>query len=76
MKFQIEANLEYVVGHLRYGHYITTVEANSEEELRELLTKESVREQIFNTAELIIDNYEVDDIGPIELPLTIIPLDK
>lgn len=37
MKFQIEADAEYISGYLRYGHYTTTVEANSREELREML---------------------------------------
>ena len=32
MKFQVEADVEYLMGHLRYGHYSTTVEANSQEE--------------------------------------------
>ena len=40
MRFKIEANLEYLIGRLRYGHYTTTIEANSQQKVEEMLNDE------------------------------------
>lgn len=74
MKFQVEANVEYLIGRLRYGYYSTIVEANSSEEVEKMLENEEVCEKIINNMELIVDGYEIDDIGPVEFPLIITPL--
>lgn len=74
MKFQVEANVEYLIGRLRYGYYSTIVEANSQEEVEKMLENEEVCEKIINNMELIVDGYEIDDIGPVEFPLIITPL--
>lgn len=76
MKFQIEADVEYLVGHLRYGHYSTTVEANSQEEVEKMLENKESCEKIINNMELIVDDYEIDDVGPIEFPLIITLLEE
>lgn len=39
MKFQVEANVEYLIGRLRYGYYSTIVEANSQEEVEKNVRK-------------------------------------
>ena len=74
MKFQVEADLEYLIGRLRYGHYSAIVEANSQEEVEKMLENEEICEKIINNMELIVDSYEIDDIGPVEFPLIITPL--
>lgn len=74
MKFQVEANVEYLIGRLRYGYYSTMVEANSQEEVEKMLENEEMCEKIINNMELIVDGYEIDDIGPVEFPLIITPL--
>lgn len=74
MKFQVEANVEYLIGRLRYGYYSTIVEANSQEEVKKMLENEEMCEKIINNMELIVDGYEIDDIGPVEFPLIITPL--
>lgn len=74
MKFQVEANVEYLIGRLRYGYYSTIVEANSQEEVEKMLENEEMCEKIINNMELIVDGYEIDDIGPVEFPLIITPL--
>lgn len=74
MKFQVEADVEYLIGRLCYGHYSTTIEANSQEEVEKMLENKESCEKIINNMELIIDDYEIDDIGPIEFPLIITPL--
>lgn len=74
MKFQVEANVKYLIGRLRYGYYSTIVEANSQEEVEKMLENEEMCEKIINNMELIVDGYEIDDIGPVEFPLIITPL--
>lgn len=61
--FVIGRNVDYVQGHLRYGHKETIVEANSKEELEEKLKDENYVNEIFEDSDLIVDDYEVDDCG-------------
>ena len=58
MKFLVTRNAEYVMGHLRYGHQEGIVEVESEEELRKLIDSED----IYDYLDLVIDDYEVDDV--------------
>lgn len=60
----VYANLEYLMGHLRYGHFELQMD---EEEYKEYekYTDEEKEEYIFENGDLIIDDYEVDDYGPI-----------
>ena len=37
MKFKVYKDLDYVIGHLRYGHFEGIVEAEDEEELEKCL---------------------------------------
>ena len=61
MKFKVTANVDYVMGHLRYGHLEGIIEAKSEEELKEMLKDPDVRADL----ELVVDDYEVDSYGDI-----------
>lgn len=61
--FVVGRNVDYVVGHLRYGHRETEVEAESEEELKEKLKNEEYVNEIFEDSDLVVDDYEVDDYG-------------
>ena len=62
MKFKVYADVDYVRGHLRYGHLEGTVECESVEKLKELF-----KEKDFNDClKLVVDDYEVEDYGDID----------
>jgi hypothetical protein len=61
MKFYVSADVDYVVGHLRYGHFEGVVEAESEEELKEMMKDRYFHHRL----DLVVDDYEVDDYGDI-----------
>lgn len=54
-RYTISVPVEYVMGHLRYGHLEMIVEADNAEEAR----------AAFNPryADLIVDDWEVEDYG-------------
>lgn len=58
MKVRITKDCDFVVGHLRYGHFETEVEVNSLEEAKEMFPDD--RQSCYNM-NLIVDDYEVDD---------------
>lgn len=55
-KYIVEVPVDYVAGHIRYGHLEYNVEANSEEEAIEI-AKQS------GNGHLVVDDYEVDGYG-------------
>lgn len=57
MKFNVDVDCDYVMGHLRYGHLEGKVEAESEEQLREMIEDGSIRDYL----NLVVDDYAVDD---------------
>lgn len=64
-KYRIIANVDYLIGHLHYGHYEGEIDEeelppNWEEELRKY---PSLIKQL--NLELIVDDYEIDDTGDI-----------
>ena len=61
MKFLVTADLEYVSGHLRYGHLEGVVEAGSEEELKEMFKEDYFNERL----DIIVDSFRIDDYGDI-----------
>lgn len=61
MKFLVTADVDYVIGHLRDGHFEGVVEAESEEELKEMMKDECFRDYLF----LVVDSYSIDDYGDI-----------
>lgn len=58
------ANLEYLIGYLRCGHIELQMD---EEEYKkyETYTDKEKEEYVFENGDLIIDDYEVNDYGPI-----------
>lgn len=54
-KFNVTVGCEYVMGHLRYGHYEGIVEADTEEEA---IKKAKDEIEYFD---LVIDDYEIED---------------
>lgn len=61
---KITAQVDYVSGHLRYGHFEATVPADEIETFNNM-TAEEKKEYIRDIGELIVDDYEVDDWGDI-----------
>lgn len=60
----VYAEIEYLMGHLRSGHF--ELQMNEEEYKEyETYTDKEKEEYIFENGDLIIDDYEVDDYGPI-----------
>lgn len=68
-KVFIDAPLDYVTGHLRYGHLEGIVEMTDEE--FEQFKKDPINfiydnEYDFDELDLVIDDFEVEDRGPID----------
>lgn len=61
MKFNVYADVDYVIGHLRDGHFEGVVEAESEEELKEMMKNKYFTDYLF----LVVDSYSIDDYGDI-----------
>lgn len=57
MKFSVNIDCDYVMGHLRYGHLEGEVEAESEEKLKEMIKDGSINDYL----KLVVDSYSVDD---------------
>lgn len=60
----ITAEVEYVQGHLRYGHYELKLTDEEFEKFKDMSCDEQesyVREK----GHLVVDDYCVDDVGPI-----------
>lgn len=66
-KVKFDIPLEYVVGHLRYGHKEGILELTTEEfeRLQENPKEFIYEEEILHDLNLVIDDYEVDDYGGI-----------
>lgn len=62
-KYLVYAPVDYVVGHLRYGHYEAEIEIPDDKLNDEDWIIEAVREE----GELIIDDFEVDGYGEVSL---------
>ena len=57
--FRETRDLDYVMGHLRYGHLEGEFEAESKEQLMEKLEDGNLRGEL----EIVFDDYEVEDCG-------------
>ncbi len=62
-KFKIIAPVEYVMGHLRYGHYEGELEL-TEEELEEINKDPDLLKEY--NLDFVVDDYRVEDIGRID----------
>lgn len=56
------ADLKYLTGHLRYGHIELPMDEKEYKEYESCTDKEKY---IIENGDLIIDDYEVNDYGPI-----------
>ena len=54
-KYRISVPTDYVAGHLRYGH------------VKEYINSNEGKEYIKEVAEFEVDDYEIDDIGSLDL---------
>ena len=62
-KYFVYAPVDYVIGHLRYGHFEAEIEIPDDK----LNDKEWILEAVRDCGELIIDDFRVDGYGNIEL---------
>ena len=62
-KYLVYAPVDYVMGHLRYGHFEAEIEIPDDK----LNDEEWILEMVREEGELIIDDFEVDGYGDIEL---------
>lgn len=69
-KYYINANVDYIMGHLRYGHYEGTID---EKDLPDGITIEDLMEDpsliknydLTDFLEFVIDDVDINEIGPI-----------
>lgn len=60
-KFFVTADLDYITGHLRYGHLEGIIEAESEEALKEMIKEKGFDQYL----EVVADNYEIVSYGDV-----------
>ena len=67
-KILIDAPLEYVAGHLRYGHLEGVIEVSDEEfkKFKENPIDFLYDNEYIDELDLLIDDWRVDDRGPID----------
>ena len=67
-KVAITVDLDYIVGHLRYGHKEGTIKLTDDEfkEFEKNPTEFIDKHDILSELEFFIDDYEVDSYGPID----------
>ena len=75
MKVKFNIPLDYIIGHLRYGHFEGTIELTEDEFKR--LKKDPVsfvdEEDILSNLKLIVDDYDIEDWGsPLEINYEVI----
>lgn len=71
-KFRVSVSTEYVAGHLRYGHYELEIEAENLEKAKEYINSKIGKNYIQDVGEFEVDDYEVDDIGDLDMSSAII----
>lgn len=59
--FLVTADLDYVVGYLRYGHLEGIIQAESEEALKEMIKEKNFDQYL----DVVVDDYSIDDYGDI-----------
>lgn len=67
-KILIDAPLEYIAGHLRYGHLEGTITITDEEfeKFKENPIDFLYDNEYTDELDLLVDDWEVDDRGPID----------
>lgn len=66
-KVSINAPLDYIAGHLRYGHFEGILEMTDEEfeQFKKNPLDFLYEGDYIDVLSLVIDDYEVDDMGPV-----------
>ena len=62
----VTANVDYVMGHLRYGHYEGMLELTEEEYEQFRANPVKFLNEYDHDLDFVLDDYEVDGIGNIE----------
>ena len=62
-KYFIYAPIDYVTGHLRYGHWAGEIEIPDDK----LNDKEWIREAVREGCELLVDDWDIYDYGDWEI---------
>lgn len=66
MKYQVTGNVEYVMGHLRYGHYEGILELTEEEVQKLQQNPHLLRdEDCVDDLEFVVNDWAVDELGPV-----------
>ena len=60
----ITAEVEYIQGHLRYGHYEAELTDEEFEKFKDMSCDEQ-ESYVRKKGHLVVEDYSVDDIGPI-----------
>ena len=60
----ITANIDYIIGYIRYGHYEVEIPDEEVEDFKKL-SQEEKNEYIKNNGDLLIDDYCINDCGDI-----------
>jgi len=63
-KFLVTGEIDHISGHLRYGHFEMYLTAEEHQKF-DTLTKQEQKEWLREDGEIIIDDFEVNDIGDI-----------
>lgn len=61
MNINVSANVDYVDGHLRSGHY----ELEMDKDIFTNLSKEDLKSYIKENGDFIVDDHRINDIGDI-----------
>lgn len=62
-KYLITADVDYITGHLRYGHYEGELTEEQYQEYLSLTSEKDRKDFITDICELVIDSYSIDDRG-------------
>lgn len=67
-KIYINAPVEYITGHIRYGHYEGEVELNDEEfeKFKENPDEAFYHLDLIDSLDLLVDDFSISDIGSID----------
>ena len=72
MKFKFKKELDYVVGHLRYGHIEGIVEADNLEEAKKKLEEYEKEDLLCDFGKVVIDDYSCEGFENSSTPVRII----
>lgn len=71
-KFRVTQDADYIMGHLRYGHREGVIDAESVEDALDKLENEGYTDYL----DLVVDDYEVDDVDYGFNPFKIDPVEE